>query len=80
LTAALALGRAEDTLPELAALCEEFPLDEPLQALRVRALRDASRTAEALAAYDEVRRGLADRLGTDPGPELRALHEELLHE
>ncbi|MET9484694.1 BTAD domain-containing putative transcriptional regulator [Streptomyces sp. NPDC006638] len=79
LTAALALGRAEDTLPELAALCEEYPLDEPLQALRIRALRDASRTAEALAAYDEVRHVLADRLGTDPGPELRALHEDLLH-
>ncbi|MFJ2647115.1 BTAD domain-containing putative transcriptional regulator [Streptomyces sp. NPDC087420] len=80
LTAALALGRAEDALPELAALCEEFPLDEPLQALRIRALRDSSRTAEALAVYDEVRRDLADRLGADPGPELRALHEELLHE
>lgn len=80
LTAALALGRAEEALPELAALCEEFPLDEPLQALRIRALRDASRTAEALVAYDEVRRDLATRLGTDPGHELRALHAELLHE
>jgi len=79
LTAALALGRTEDALPELAALCDEFPLDEPLHALRIRALRDAARTAEALAAYDEVRRGLADRLGADPGPELRGLHEELLH-
>ncbi|MEV6419156.1 BTAD domain-containing putative transcriptional regulator [Streptomyces sp. NPDC051662] len=78
LTAALALGRAEETLPELAALCGEFPLDEPLQALRIRALRDAARPAEALAAYDGVRRALAARLGTDPGPELRSLHEELL--
>ncbi|MFJ9208736.1 AfsR/SARP family transcriptional regulator [Streptomyces sp. NPDC102264] len=78
LTAALALGRAEETLPELAALCGEFPLDEPLQALRIRALRDAARPAEALAAYDRVRRALAARLGADPGPELRALHEELL--
>ncbi|MFF2525743.1 AfsR/SARP family transcriptional regulator [Streptomyces liangshanensis] len=80
LTAALALGRAEEALPELAGLCEEFPLDEPLQALRIRALRDASRTAEALVAYDEVRRDLATRLGTDPGQELRTLHDELLHE
>ncbi|MEU3182994.1 BTAD domain-containing putative transcriptional regulator [Streptomyces sp. NPDC006923] len=79
LTAALDLGRADETLPELAALCDEFPLDEPLHALRVRALRDASRPAEALVAYDTVRRALADRLGTDPGPGLRALHEELLH-
>ncbi|WP_129771920.1 BTAD domain-containing putative transcriptional regulator, partial [Streptomyces sp. L-9-10] len=78
LTAALALGRAEETLPELAALCGEFPLNEPLQALRIRALRDAARPAEALAVYDRVRRALAARLGADPGPELRALHEELL--
>lgn len=77
-TAAVALGQAERSLPELTALCDAHPLDEPLQALRLRALREAGRTAQALAAYDEVRRLLADRLGTDPGPELRALHTELL--
>ncbi|OKJ42768.1 AfsR/SARP family transcriptional regulator [Streptomyces sp. CB01580] len=80
ITAALALGRAEETLPELVALCAGHPIDEPLQALRLRALRDAGRPAEALAAYDEVRTVLADRLGTDPGPELRALHAELLEQ
>ncbi|MFD4611740.1 BTAD domain-containing putative transcriptional regulator [Streptomyces sp. NPDC058440] len=78
LTAALALGHAERSLPELTALCDTHPLDEPLQTLRLRALRDAGRTAEALAAYEDVRRLLADRLGSDPGPELRALHTELL--
>ncbi|MGX1253129.1 putative ATPase/DNA-binding SARP family transcriptional activator [Streptomyces ambofaciens] len=77
-TAALDLGQAEHALPELTALCDGHPLDEPLQALRLRALRDTGRTAEALAAYEAVRRLLADRLGTDPGPELRALHAELL--
>ncbi|MER6784787.1 BTAD domain-containing putative transcriptional regulator [Streptomyces sp. NPDC000658] len=77
--AALALGHAGQSLPELTALCDAHPLDEPLQALRLRALRDAGRTAQALAAYDEVRRLLADRLGADPGPELRALHAELLN-
>ncbi|QOV38765.1 winged helix-turn-helix domain-containing protein [Streptomyces ferrugineus] len=76
--AALALGHAEQSLPELTALCDTHPLDEPLQALRLRALRDAGRTAEALAAYEDVRHLLADRLGSDPGPELRALHGELL--
>ncbi|WP_307663855.1 BTAD domain-containing putative transcriptional regulator [Streptomyces sp. V1I1] len=78
LAAALALGRAEEALPGLAALCEEHPMDERLQVLRLRALRDAGRTAEALAAYEEVRAALADRLGADPGRELRALHAELL--
>lgn len=78
LDAALALGEAERVLPELTALCAGLPLDEPLQALRIRALRDAGRPAQALAAYDEVRRDLADRLGTSPGPTLRALHTALL--
>ncbi|GAA3049025.1 hypothetical protein GCM10017562_09380 [Streptomyces roseofulvus] len=78
LAADLALGRAADALAPLTALCAGRPLDEPLQALRIRALRDTGRAAEALAAYEEVRRTLADRLGADPGPELRALHEELL--
>ncbi|MET7284827.1 BTAD domain-containing putative transcriptional regulator [Streptomyces sp. NPDC005573] len=77
-SAALALGRAEESLPELAALCDSHPLDEPLQALRLRALRDAGRPAQALAGYEDVRRLLAERLGSDPGPALRALHTELL--
>ncbi|MDQ0777695.1 putative ATPase/DNA-binding SARP family transcriptional activator/tetratricopeptide (TPR) repeat protein [Streptomyces aurantiacus] len=78
LTAALALGHAEQSLPDLTALCDTHPLDEPLQLLRLRALRDAGRTAEALAGYEAVRQLLADRLGTDPGPELRSLHAQLL--
>ncbi|MGW8060956.1 AfsR/SARP family transcriptional regulator [Streptomyces ziwulingensis] len=77
-TAALDLGQAEHSLPELTALCDGHPLDEPLQVLRLRALRDTGRTAEALAAYEAVRRLLADRLGTRPGAELRSLHERLL--
>ncbi|TXS02864.1 AfsR/SARP family transcriptional regulator [Streptomyces sp. col6] len=80
LAAALRLGRATEALPELTALCGEHPLDEPLQALRLRALRDAGRTAQALAAYDEVRTLLADRLGTDPGAELTTLYGELLRQ
>ncbi|WP_406837008.1 AfsR/SARP family transcriptional regulator [Streptomyces sp. AHU1] len=78
LAAALALGHAEQVLPELTALCDLHPLDEPLHVLRLRALRDAGRPAEALAAYESVRVLLAGRLGSDPGPELRALHAELL--
>ncbi|MFC5172973.1 ATP-binding protein [Streptomyces mutomycini] len=78
LGALTALGRAEEALPELMALCDEHPLDEPLQALRLRALRATGRTAEALDAYETLRRDLADRLGADPGDELRSLHGELL--
>ncbi|MFE7134026.1 BTAD domain-containing putative transcriptional regulator [Streptomyces sp. NPDC057638] len=80
LAALLALGRPEEVLPELAALRDEYALDEPLTALHLRALRAADRPAEALAAYDDFRRALADRLGADPGPALRTLHAELLAE
>ncbi|MFE5487891.1 BTAD domain-containing putative transcriptional regulator [Streptomyces sp. NPDC056527] len=76
--AALALDEGASALPELVALCEAHPLDEPLQALRIRALRDTGRAAEALAAYESFRRALANRLGTDPSPTLQALHAELL--
>ncbi|WP_053723925.1 BTAD domain-containing putative transcriptional regulator [Streptomyces sp. WM6378] len=79
LAAALVLGRAGETLAELAALCGSHPLDEPLHALRIRALRAAGRPAEALAAYESVRTTLAEELGADPGPELRAIHAELLN-
>ncbi|WP_327119196.1 winged helix-turn-helix domain-containing protein [Streptomyces sp. NBC_01341] len=77
--AVLALGRADEALAELAGLCADHPLDEPLQVLRIGALRDAGRAAQALTAYDEVRTLFAERLGTDPGPALRALHADLLH-
>ncbi|MEE1757382.1 AfsR/SARP family transcriptional regulator, partial [Streptomyces sp. SP18CS02] len=78
LAAEVALGRAEGTLIPLAELTAGHPLDEPLAALRIKALRAAGRPAEALQVYEEMRAGLARRLGTDPGPELRALHAELL--
>ncbi|WP_050502413.1 AfsR/SARP family transcriptional regulator [Streptomyces monomycini] len=78
LAAEVALGRPGQALPALASLCADHPLDEPLQALRLRALRAAGRTAEALDAYASVRAALVDRLGVEPGLELRGLHGELL--
>ncbi|MFI8291697.1 BTAD domain-containing putative transcriptional regulator, partial [Streptomyces sp. NPDC085614] len=78
LAADVALGRARTALAPLTAMAAEHPHDEPLQALRIRALRAAGSGAEALQAYEEVRGLLADRLGADPGPDLRALHVELL--
>ncbi|MFJ9244083.1 BTAD domain-containing putative transcriptional regulator [Streptomyces sp. NPDC101776] len=76
--AGLLLGRAADAVPELKELTAAHPYDEPLHALLIRALRDSGRGADALAAYEAARRALAEGLGTDPGPELRALHGELL--
>ena len=79
LAAQVELGHAESALGELSALAATAPLDEPLQALHIRALRAAGRPAEALAAYESVRSALAERLGTGPGPQLLALHTELLN-
>lgn len=74
----LRLGRAADVVPELQELTRDHPYDEALHALFIRALRDAGRGADALAAYEGVRRALQERLGADPGRELRSLHAELL--
>ncbi|MFJ8591981.1 BTAD domain-containing putative transcriptional regulator [Streptomyces sp. NPDC093598] len=76
--ARLRLGRGPDVVPELRELTALHPYDEPLHALLIQALRDTGRAADALAAYETARRCLAEGLGTDPGPRLRALHTELL--
>ncbi|MER5440133.1 BTAD domain-containing putative transcriptional regulator [Streptomyces sp. NPDC002790] len=74
----LRLGRALDLVPELRELTAAHPYDEPLRGLLIRALRDSGRRADALAAFEDARGVLAEGLGADPGPELAALHAELL--
>ncbi|MEW2450252.1 BTAD domain-containing putative transcriptional regulator [Streptomyces parvulus] len=76
--AGLRLGDAHDAVPRLRELTVAHPYDEPLHALLIRALRDAGRDADALAAYEDARRALEEGLGTAPGARLRALHAELL--
>ncbi|MET8864871.1 BTAD domain-containing putative transcriptional regulator [Nonomuraea sp. NPDC004580] len=63
---------------ELGDLTAQHPLRERLQALYLRALARAGRQHEALQAYHNLRRRLADELGVDPGPELAAAYQELL--
>ncbi|GAB3995898.1 BTAD domain-containing putative transcriptional regulator [Glycomyces albus] len=75
--AELARGGAV-AVAELSELAAANPYRERLHALLFRALRAAGRGAEALARYEDLRRRLADELGADPGPELRAVHLELL--
>ncbi|MEU4985891.1 BTAD domain-containing putative transcriptional regulator [Streptomyces sp. NPDC021969] len=76
--AGLRLGDAHDAVPRLRELITAHPYDEPLHALLIAALRASGRDADALAAYESARHTLADGLGTEPGPRLRALHAELL--
>ncbi|WP_260428481.1 AfsR/SARP family transcriptional regulator [Micromonospora globispora] len=65
-------------VPGLRELVAAHPLRERLAGQLIRALHRDGRSAEALAEYDRLRTTLADTLGTDPGPELAALHLALL--
>ncbi|WP_233415435.1 BTAD domain-containing putative transcriptional regulator [Streptomyces sp. N35] len=65
---------------ELTDLVAEHPLREGLRAVQMRALYRSGRQSEALAAYLELSRHLADELGVDPGPELRELYEAMLRQ
>ncbi|MGI5204590.1 BTAD domain-containing putative transcriptional regulator [Spirillospora sp. CA-108201] len=65
---------------ELAGLVARHPLRERLRAVQMRALYRAGRQHEALDAYAELRKLLADGLGLDPSPELAALHEAVLRQ
>jgi predicted ATPase/DNA-binding SARP family transcriptional activator len=71
-------GRAAEALPVLEELAAAHPLREDVAGVLVEALASASRPAEALAAYERLRATLAETLGTDPSPALRARHLELL--
>ncbi|MFJ2674131.1 AfsR/SARP family transcriptional regulator [Streptomyces sp. NPDC087525] len=71
-------GATATLVPELRELAADHPYDEPFRAQLIRALWAEGRQADALAAYEDTRRVLADGLGVDPGPELTSLQRELL--
>ena len=68
--AAAAKMTAEEAIAELRGLVADEPGRETLWRLLMLALYAAGRQAEALEAYQEARRYLADELGLDPSPEL----------
>ncbi|MFD2470436.1 BTAD domain-containing putative transcriptional regulator [Amycolatopsis silviterrae] len=68
---------AADSLAEVIA---QHPLREGLRAAQMRALYLRGRQSEALASYADLRTRLAEELGVDPSPELRALYESLLRQ
>ena len=74
----LALGGHAQLLPELEAMVNAHPYRERLRAQLMLALYRAGRQAEALEAYRLGRETLVDRLGIDPGPELRHLERAIL--
>ena len=78
LAARLGQGEAAVLVPEIEGLVADDPLREERWRLLVLALYRAHRQADALADLRQARTTLADELGVDPGPALRALEAEVL--
>ncbi|SOD68980.1 DNA-binding transcriptional activator of the SARP family [Streptomyces sp. 1222.2] len=78
--AALLCGSSEQVLPRLRQALERDPLDESLHAALVLALAASGHQAEALTAYERVRRLLAEELGVAPGTGLAAAHTRVLRQ
>ncbi|WP_214415374.1 AfsR/SARP family transcriptional regulator [Sphaerisporangium fuscum] len=76
--AELLLGRHPQVAAELPALIAAHPFRERLRGQLMRALYEAGRTVEALAAYEDARRYFAGELGADPSPGLARLHLTIL--
>jgi predicted ATPase/DNA-binding SARP family transcriptional activator len=80
LGARLALGAGRELVGELEELVTLHPLREGLWTLLITTLYRSGRQADALAAYRRVQQQLGDELGLDPGPELRALEQQILRQ
>ncbi len=78
--AEIACGRASAVITELEALTVEHPYREPLWAQLITAYYLSDRQSDALGAYRRVKTTLADDLGIDPSPNLRALNERILRQ
>ena len=76
--AELGAGHHRELVGLLASAVAEHPLAEQLAGLYMTALYRSSRQADALAAYELIRARLAEELGADTCPELRALHARIL--
>jgi predicted ATPase len=71
-------GSHDEALAQLEAAVTDRPDDEALLADLLHSLAAVRGPAAALDRFETHRAGLRDRLGTDPGPELQRLHQELL--
>ncbi|TLQ44513.1 AfsR/SARP family transcriptional regulator [Streptomyces marianii] len=76
----LQLGRPDGLGPELAALTAQYPLREAFHRQLMLVLHRTGRQAEALAAYQSLRRRLVGGLGVEPGPSVQQAHREILQD
>ncbi|CAL9596248.1 hypothetical protein SUDANB121_05358 [Nocardiopsis dassonvillei] len=79
-SARLDLGEHHLWVEELGELAALHPLRERLCAAYMRALYRSGRQAEALGAFDRLRRLLKEELGASPGPEITGLHARILRQ
>ncbi|WP_158628589.1 AfsR/SARP family transcriptional regulator [Saccharopolyspora rhizosphaerae] len=75
--AELRAGRHDAVVGELEEAVHRHPLRERLAGLLMLALHRSGRHADAMAEYQRACQVLNDELGLDPGPELRALHDQI---
>jgi DNA-binding SARP family transcriptional activator len=85
LDAVVAWARAELQAGDPAAVVDlltelvgEHPLVESLAEVLMRALCATGRSTQALSVYATIRQQLVEELGTDPGPALQAVHQQIL--
>ena len=76
--ARLTLGEHAELITELTELTRQHPYREQLHGQLMLALYRTGRQADALQAYQRLRRSLADDLGVDPGSTVREVHEAIL--
>ncbi len=78
--AELAARRPAAALDVVEPLIPEHPFRERLRARQMIALYRLGRQAEALAAYQDLRRTLADELGLEPTSDLQTLERQILRQ
>lgn len=78
--AEIACNRGYGVIGDLEALVVEHPYREPLWAQLITAYYVSERQSDALDAHQRVKSTLADDLGIDPGPAIRALHGRILRQ
>ena len=71
-------GEGERCIGELEAFVQANPYRERAWGLLMRALYQAGRPADALAAFGRARMLLAAELGIEPGPALRDIEKAIL--
>ncbi|WP_281506248.1 AfsR/SARP family transcriptional regulator [Amycolatopsis sp. FBCC-B4732] len=76
--AEVASGDHLRAVPDATALVVEHPLRERASALLMAGLCASGRQADAIEVYHRGRRLLAERLGIEPGPALRAAYQRVL--